>query len=49
MPDLFHTVLYAPTGVLMAPIAPPAVLQRFQVTLLGRTMTLMSVLCSPED
>ena len=36
MPDLFQTVLYAPTGVLMAPIAPPAVLQRFQVTFLGR-------------
>ncbi len=36
MPDLSHTVLYAPTGVLMAPIAPPAVLQRFRVTFLGR-------------
>jgi hypothetical protein len=36
MPDLFQTVLYAPTGVLMAPIAPPAILQRFQVAFLGR-------------
>ena len=36
MPDLFQTVLYALTGVLMAPIAPPAVLQRFQCTFLGR-------------
>ncbi len=36
MPDLFQTVLYVPTGVLIAPIALPAVLQRFQCAFLGR-------------